>query len=566
MASWDETVDFLVVGSGGGGLTAAIRAHDLGASALVIEKAPVYGGSTAWSGGVIWVPNNLHMDALGIADSPEEGLQYLERITAGSSTPERLRAYVETAPRMMQYLAEHSWLRFQPIEDYPDYYPELPGGKLGGRSCEPCELDALKLGEEFRRQNLHDFEYYFFGFMTSMAHEGKPMMSNSPAGIWILMRETLRYAFNLRARLRGRRNTRLTLGGALVGRGRRSLMDRKLPLWLSTGLRELVLEEGRLVGAVAEREGVRLRIRARRGVLLAAGGFEHNAALRQKYQQDPIGSDWTAGARSNTGDTLAIGEKIGASFDLLEDAWWCPSFKIPGKNFIRLVIFEKNLPGGIIVNQRGERFMNEAAPYNDVVKAIYAANARAPSIPAYLIFDRSFRKKYPVGPVFPSRIQPDWAIPKRTRDWLKKEPTLAGLAREVGIDGERLQRTVQRFNEFARAGKDLDFGRGDSAQDHYYSVLARGPNPNLAPLEKGPYYAVEVWPGDLGTKGGLRTDARARVLDQASAPIPGLFATGNCSAAVMGHSYPGAGGTIGPSMTFGFIAAEEAMGFDPAPS
>jgi len=559
--SWDETVDFLVVGAGGGGMTAAIRAHDLGAETLIVEKAPVYGGSTAWSGGVIWVPNNPCMGELELPDSADEGFSYLERITAGSSTPERLRTYVETAPRMMRYLAAHSWRRFQSIEDYPDYYPELPGGKLGGRSCEPQEFDALELGEEFKNQNLHENRYYIMGFMTSLAREGKPMMSNSLEGIGIFFRELFRYLFNIRARLRGRRNTRLTRGGAIAARARRSLMDREVPLWLSTPLEELVVEEGRVVGAVVRREGKLLRVRARKGVLLAAGGFEQNAELRQKLQPPPIGNEWTAGAPSNTGDTLAIGEKVGAGFDLLDDSWWCPVFKIPGESMIRLIIFEKNLPGGIIVNKRGERFMNEAAPYNDVVKSIYAAHAKVPAIPAYLIFDRNFRLKYPLGPIFPGRMQPDWMVPRRLKTWMLKDRSLTGLARKIGVDAEGLLRTVQHFNVYARAGKDEDFGRGDSAQDHYYSVLSEGPNPNLAPLEKGPFYAIEVWPGDLGTKGGLRTDERARVLDTAGAPIEGLYATGNCTAAVMGHSYPGAGGTIGPSMACGFIAAEEAMGW-----
>ncbi len=559
--SWDETVDFLVVGSGGGGMTAAIRAHDLGAETLVIEKAPVYGGSTAWSGGVIWVPNNPCMGELSQPDSADEGLTYLERITAGSSTRARLQTYVDTAPRMMGYLADHSWLRFQSIEDYPDYYPEQPGGKLGGRSCEPREFDALQLGEEFKHQNLHAYDYYVLGFMTTLASEGKPMMSNSLEGTWTFIRETFRYLFNIRARLRGRRNTRLTLGGAIAARARRSLMDREVPLWLSTPLEELVIEEGRVVGAIVCREGETLRVRARRGVLLAAGGFEQNAELRQELQPPPIGNDWTAGALTNTGDTLAIGEKVGASFDLLDDAWWCPVFKIEGESYNRLIIFEKNLPGGIIVNKRGERFMNEAAPYNDVVKSIYAAHAKAPAIPAYLIFDRSFRSKYPLGPIMPGRMQPDWAVPRRLKSWMVKDRSLTGLARKIGVEAEGLLRTVQHFNADARAGRDEEFGRGDSAQDHYYSVLSDGPNPNLAPLEKGPYYAVEVWPGDLGTKGGLCTDERARVLDTEGAPIEGLYATGNCTAVVMGHAYPGAGGTIGPAMAFGFIAAEEAMGW-----
>jgi 3-oxosteroid 1-dehydrogenase len=561
MVAWDQEVDFLVVGSGAGGLTAAIRACDLGASVLVIEKAPVFGGSSAISGGVVWVPANYMMLRAGIQDSQEEGLRYLEQVTAGSASSKRLRAYVETAPRMLEYLAERSRIRFQMMDDYPDYFAEQEGGKKGGRSCEPQEFDALELGEEFSRQNLHPREIYIMGFMTTLASEGKPLMRNDSQGVRILLREVFRYFFNFRARWRRLPNTRLTLGGALVGRARVSLMDRGMPLWLNTKLEDLVIEQGRAVGVVVEREGEALRIGVRKAVLLAAGGFECNAELRRKYQQAPIGSDWTAGTRSNMGDTIAIGERIQAAFDLMEDAWWCPVFRIPDEEKPRVVIFERSLPGSIVVNSRGERFMNEAQPYNDAVKRIYAANSsEASTIPAYLIFDRRFRRKYAVGPVFPASMQPDWALAKNRKGFLRRDATLEGLARQLGIDPERLSNTVERFNGFARSGEDLDFGRGDSAQDRYYTVRADGPNPNLAEIAKPPFYAVEMWPGDLGTKGGLRTDEHARVLRESGEVIPGLYATGNCSAAVMGHSYPGAGGTIGPAMTFGFRAAEHAVG------
>jgi 3-oxosteroid 1-dehydrogenase len=561
MSAWDQEVDFLVVGSGAGGMTAAIRACDLGASVLVVEKAPVFGGSSAISGGVVWVPANHLMSRAGISDSREEGFRYLECVTAGSSSSKRLRAYVETAPRMLEYLDEHSRIRFQMMDDYPDYFAEQPGGKSGGRSCEPQEFDALELGEEFGRQNLHPREIYIFGFMTTLASEGKPLMRNDAQGVRILLREFFRYFFNFKARWRRLPNTRLTLGGALVGRARVSLMDRGVPLWLNTRLEDLVVEQGRVVGAVVEREGELRRIGARTGVLLAAGGFECNAELRRQYQPAPIGSDWTAGTRSNVGDTIAIGERLEAAFDLMEDSWWCPVFRVPGEEKPRVLIFERSLPGSIVVNSRGERFMNEAQPYNEAVKCVYASNSpETSSIPAYVIFDRRFRRKYAVGPVFPGVMQPDWALPKKREGFLRSDATLEGLARQIGIDPEGLSKTVQRFNGFARSGKDLDFGRGETAQDRYYTVRAEGPNPNLAEIAKPPFYAAELWPGDLGTKGGLCTDEHARVLRESNDVIPGLYATGNCSAAVMGHTYPGAGGTLGPAMAFGFRAAEHAAG------
>jgi len=558
--SWDHEVDFLVVGAGGGGLTAAIRAHDLGASTLIVEKSNLYGGSTALSGGVVWVPNNRYMAAAGLADSCDAGLRYLQKVTEGISSPECLRAYVETAPRMLDYLAERTHVRFQTLADYPDYYPEQDGGASGGRSCEPEAFDARRLGAEFEHQRVHPREYMIWGWLAVRAIEGKSLMRADWRGQAILAREALKYFLDLPERLRGRLNRRLTLGGALVARLRLSLMERQVPLWLDTPLRDLVLDGSRVAGAVLERNGKGLRVRARRGVLLAAGGFEHNAELRRRYQQEPTGSDWTAGSESNTGDTLEIGQHVGAAFDLLDDAWWCPVTQVPGEPFRRVVLFEKNLPGSIIVNQKGERFMNEAAPYNDVGKSMYRAHQEGvPAIPGHLVFDAVFRSRYSAGPIFPGRMQPDHRIPERYRGFLTRAETLDELAHAIGVDAGGLTKTIARFNELARNGKDLDFHRGESRQDRFYTLYAGAPNPNLAPIEKPPFYSLKVWPGDLGTKGGLRTDAHAGVLRGSGDAIPGLYATGNCTASIMGRTYPGAGGTIGPAMTFGFIAAEHSL-------
>jgi 3-oxosteroid 1-dehydrogenase len=246
----------------------------------------------------------------------------------------------------------------------------------------------------------------------------------------------------------------------------------------------------------------------------------------------------------------------------MDEAWWCPSMLVPSQDTARIVIYEKNLAGGIIVDRRGRRFMNEAKPYNDVGKSMYRANtSEGLAIPAFLVFDGTYRRKYACGPMMPGSTVPDWALPKVLEgNFFEKSQTLDGLARKIGVDADGLIETVRRFNEFARTGKDPDFGRGDSLQDRYYTSKADGPNPSLGPIEKPPFYAVKVYPGDLGTKGGFRTDARSRVLTDTDEIIPGLYAAGNCSAAAMGRTYPGAGGTIGPAMTFGYIAAEHALG------
>jgi 3-oxosteroid 1-dehydrogenase len=562
MASWDHSVDFLVVGSGAAGMTAAVRAHDLGGDTLVVEKAATYGGSTSLSGGVVWVPNNPLMARAGIGDSAEEGLRYLETVTAGSSTTEKLRAYLETAPRMMETLAECSHVRFECVVNYPDYYPEEPGSKPGGRSCEPAVFDGLQLGDEFVRMGVPDKSHFVLGGrLTVKASEGKMLMAGGSRVIGFMLRGLLSYYTNFRARLERLGNTDLSLGSALIGRLRLSLMDRNVPLWLETPLEDLVIDEGRIVGAVVRREGRPLRIEAKKGVLLAAGGFERNLEMRQRYQPPPASDRWTAGCGTNTGDTVAPAVARGASLDLMDEAWWCPSMLLPFQDDARVMIYEKSLAGGIIVDRSGRRFMNEAGPYNDIGKSMYRANtSEDQAIPAFFVFDRGYRKKYSCGPMMPSKAKPDWALPKAWEgSFFEKSETLEGLARKIGVDADGLIETVRRFNEFARTGKDLDFGRGDNVQDLYYTVKSEGPNPSLGPLEEPPFYAVKVYPGDLGTKGGLRTDARARVLTDSDEVIPGLYAAGNCSAVVMGRTYPGAGGTIGPAMTFGYIAAEHAL-------
>lgn len=302
-----------------------------------------------------------------------------------------------------------------------------------------------------------------------------------------------------------------------------------------------------------------MTILARAGVLLAAGGFERNLEMRREYQQHPITASWTAGCPHNLGDGIRMGEAVGGSLDLMDEAWWTPVTMLPN-DYAWLLVVEKSMPGSIIVNKAGRRFTNEAAPYGDVVHQIYARNqVDAPTVPSYLVFDARYRRSYPCGPLGPAKLQPDSAVGRRLRrEFLHKASTLGELAERIGVDAAGLTQTVERFNKQARAGRDDDFGRGESGYDLYYSDAKIGPNSSLAPLTEAPFYAIAVYPGDLGTKGGLRTDAHARVLSAEDKVIEGLYATGNCSAAVMGTSYPGAGGTIGPAMTFGYLAAAHA--------
>jgi 3-oxosteroid 1-dehydrogenase len=567
VTTWNKSVDFLVIGSGAAGMTAAVRAHDLGGETLVVEKAPHYGGTTAVSGGVVWVPNNPLMQQLGISDSPEEALQYLEAITRGTSTTERLRTYVDAGPNMMRFMLDNTRVEFACLDDYPDYYPEVEGAKLGGRSCEPVLFDALQLGNEFQRMHPRPLEKQvpLGGRVLFGAADGHKILTGEISVARFMIKGLISYYTNFRARRLGRVHTGLTLGAALIGRLRLSLMDRGVPLWLSAPLKELFTEGDRVVGALVEKDGKPFRIEARKGVLVAAGGFEGSAEKRQKYQRAPTSEKWTGGSAFNTGDTIDLGVAVGASLDLMDDAWWCPCVVAPYPDCSPawIMIFEKNSPGSLIVDRAGKRFMNEAATYNDVVKNMYSANTPDnPTIPAHFVFDKSYRKNRSCGPMLPI---PDALLPKKLQNgFYQKDATLEGLARKIGVDPHGLVDTVRRYNRFAETGKDEDFGRGESPQDLYYAGKSDLPNPSIGPVAKPPFYAVEIYPGDLGTKGGFRTDSRARVLTEADEPILGLYAAGNCSAAVMGRTYPGAGATIGPAMTFGFIAAEDALGDGPA--
>ncbi|MFW2386840.1 MAG: FAD-binding protein, partial [Polyangiales bacterium] len=351
-------------------------------------------------------------------------------------------------------------------------------------------------------------------------------------------------------------------GNSLMGRLLFSLKERHVPTWLDTGVQELVFEDGKVVGAVLDKGGESVRVKANRGVVLAAGGFSRNLEMREKYQRHPITTEWTAGTPSNTGDAITMGRDAGGALGLMDEAWWTPVSLVPKSPFSWVLVVEKSLPHGLFVNQAGKRFTNEAAPYIDVVNGMYddVAKTGASEPRWFHIFDATYRKSSIAGPVAPGKVMPDKRLPRRYRDgnFLYKADTLDELSEQLKIPAATVKSTVARFNEYAVKGEDPDYNRGWSAQDRYYGDPNVKPNCSLGPIETGPFYAVQIYPGDLGTKGGLITDAQARVLKEDGQTIPGLYAAGNSTASVMGRTYPGAGGTIGPALTFGFLAAEAA--------
>jgi 3-oxosteroid 1-dehydrogenase len=546
MTTEQAEFDVVVVGSGAAGMTAALTAAHRGLTVVVLEKTGYFGGSTARSGGGIWAPGNEVLRRAGVRDTPELARAYLAHVVGGHASAARQAALLEHGPAMLALVRAAAPVDFAWVPGYADYYPEAPGGLAAGRSVEPVPLDGRLLGDELVHLNPPYLPAPDGVAITQANYRWLSLGPRHPRAMLAGARVGARLA---RARLFRRRP--LSMGQALAAGLRAGLLAREVPVWLNTPLTGLRIADGRVTGVEVTRDGVPGVVSARRGVVLAAGGFERSQPLRQEYQRAPIGTEWTTGSAGNTGDAITAGEAAGAALDLMDDAWWGPSIPLPGGPYFCLA--ERSLPGSLLVNGAGQRFVNEAAPYVDVVHAMYDGHAAGPAhIPAWLIFDERYRSTY----VFAGR-PPGRALPRRWYEAgaVHSAPTIAGLAAQLDLDPAALAKTVARFGEFAAGGRDEDFCRGDSAYDRYYGDPRQRPNPCLAPLARPPFYAVQIVPGDLGTKGGLRTDERARVLRADGAPIPGLYAAGNTSAAVMGRSYAGAGATIGPAMTFGYLAA-----------
>lgn len=542
-------------------MIASVVADIEGARSLVIEKTDKFGGTTALSGGVIWIPDNDDMKSQGIDDSVEDALSYL-RAVVGDDVPEsKLLAYIEHAPDMLRYLAKHTHLRFQAATSYGDYYPELPGAKPGGRSMEILPINRRQLGDDMDNQRFPPWINQGFMRYSNTVKELREVMDMTWRGKFYMARSIIRYHLDFAARRRGDGiDNRMTLGRGLVAGCRQAMQRRDIPLWLNTEALELLKDDGRVVGLRARREGKEINIRAHRGVLFAAGGMGHNTEMRQRYGQLPTGESFSSESPANVGDAQRMGLDIGAALAFMGSAWWTPSVKTPEGDMLAL-ISGKSMPGSVFVDSLGKRFCNEAAPYEDITKAQWAHHrAGIACVPCHMVFDARFRHEYLAGPIPPGKVQPDDKLPEAIQrsGFLTKADSIAELARKIGVDAEGLADTVARNNRYAVTGKDLDFGRGDSAHDRYYSDPSITPNPNIAPIERAPFYAIKIYPGDLGTKGGLKCDEFARVLDSNDQPIEGLYVTGNSAGSVMGDSYPGAGSTIGPAMTFGYIAARHA--------
>ena len=565
--NWDYEYDVVVVGSGNGALTSALCAHDGGAKTLVIEKSDQFGGTSATSGGGVWIPNNRYAKAENVDDSDQDARDYINSVSPkGKINEDLIETYIIEGPRMIDYLHENSIVKYRNLSYYPDYFPDNPGGKGGNRSMEPEPISGTKLGNDLAKlREQHPQTAFTMGpiNMNFTQVEGQLLLGALPGWKSLFAKLITKYILDIPMRFKwGWKDRRLTMGNAGVARLILSLKDRDVDLWIDTGMTDLIENKGKVIGIKANKYGSEINIKANKGVILASGGFEKDQNLREQYLPQPTNSDWSAGNIYNTGDALKVALKLGADTHQMDTGWWSTVMKVPNQEKGWLSMVDKSMPGNYTVNKNGERFSNESQNYVSFVDDMFKQYAEGnPCAPCYMIFDSNFRKNRPCGPLLQGTMQPDSSVPKEwwTPSFLSKADTLEKLAEIVGIDPRGLLKTQAKVNKFSKTGKDLDLKRGDSVYDRYYGDPSVTPNPCLASLDKGPFYCMVLYPGEMGTAGGLVIDVNARVLKADGVAIPGLYACGNCTTALL-PKYPGPGSTLGPAMTFGYLAAKHITG------
>jgi len=541
---WDFKADVVVLGSGGAALTAAIAAHDFGARDVVIlEKSNMVGGTTAMSGGMLWIPNNLYQIESGDTDSEEDIVAYLDSLAPDMLDPETLSAFLEAGPEMIRYFADKTPVRFHAYPGFPDYQPYMPGAKVhGGRCLDNDAFSFEKLGIWATRVNPTKMRYPVRGSLLE-------------AATGALDAETL--AYREKHDYRG-------LGQALIGALLQAILEREIPIQFEKRARHLIKDGKRIIGVIAEGTHDDIRVCARNGVVIATGGFEWNQELVTTFLRGPLTGP--VSVPENEGDGLLMAIEAGAKLGNMQNAWWQQTVleqkaqhRDAKPNYI-LASDERARPGAILVNRAGKRFVNEAANYNAMGLSLPAFDAGTHTyynLPYWLIFDQRCKDR---NPIFTS--EPGEEVPP----YVMKADTLEELAGIAGIDARGLQETVARFNDLVRKGHDDDFNRGDNTYDNWCfwgDQAFEPPHCTLGVLDQAPYYAAKMEAGALGTCGGPKTDGNAQVLDWDDHPIPGLYAAGNAMAAALMHAYPGAGGTLGPGMTFGYIAGRHAATYAP---
>jgi len=549
--------DVLVAGSGCSGMSAAITARYRGLDVLIVEKEPRFGGTTARSGGWLWIPGTSLAKVYGIEETPEQARTYLRHEAGNNFDAARVDAFLRAGPEAVDFFTSKTALRFDMPLVFPDYHAEAPGGAQGGRSMVTRPFDGRELGDLIKTLGMPLPELTVFGMMLGSGKEIIHFMrvtKSLNSAVYVAKRLS-RHLMDV---LRYGRGMTLTNGNALAGRLAKSAQDLKIPMWLSSPVGELTVEDGTVTGAIVSREGRDVRVRARQGVVLACGGFPHDVERRKKmFPHAPTGNEhFSPGPTGNTGDGLRLAEGAGGHVEdrLPNAAAWVPvslTTRKDGSKGVMPHFIDRAKPGVIAVMRDGKRFANEGNSYHDFVQAMVKAAKPGEEIAAYLVCDHKTLRKYGLGcvPPFPMPLGHHLKT-----GYLMRGDTLEALAAKAGIDAKAFTETVKQFNATASLGHDSAFGKGSKAYNRYQGDALHGPNPCVAPIENGPFYAIKMVVGDLGTYAGIVTDENARALDAEGRVIPGLYAAGNDMASIMGGNYPGAGITLGPALTFGYIA------------
>jgi 3-oxosteroid 1-dehydrogenase len=552
-----ESYDVIVVGSGSAAAMSALRAAELGLSVLIVEKAHKYGGTSATSGGVVWIPN--HQLAKN-DDSREQALKYLTHLIKVPIQRERLEAFVDQGPEMVRFMKAVG-IPIMPAT-WPDYFAGAPCAR-SDRSLICDTFDGRELGDKFTLMREQFTRFKLFNRYAMDLPEFFVISTRGKGYIRAFLKILWRYWTDFGTRSLSRRDRRFTSGSALMGHLYKRIFDRGVEVRLETKLDELVVTDGKVSAVKVSNFGRRYQINAKHGVILCAGGFEWNQELRDRFFTVPgLTRHSSTPEDANRGEALMAGMKIGAATEHTESGWWIPTMHMPmpvTSNFeeIHQAAFDVGRPHSVCVNRNGVRFVDEASSYDEFGVAMVADQLKTgANTPCWLVFDAVFRTKFTAGGFMPTALMPDRAIPPDYWDhYIFKADTIEALAAKIHVPVDALKKTVANMNEYAKTGIDPEFGRGGNDYDRMFGDFNVTPNPCLGPIAKPPYYAVAINLGDLGTKGGLKTDALARVLDGQGRPIPNLYAAGNNSGSPFGNVYPGAGGTIGPAMTFGFVAA-----------
>jgi succinate dehydrogenase/fumarate reductase flavoprotein subunit len=557
MAQENMTVDVLVVGSGASGMATAITAASQGLKVLVVEKEPMYGGTTARSGGWLWIPGTRLATEQGIREPAGAAKTYLRHETTTHFDEKRVDAFLENGPKAIDFFTRNTCVQFDMPAVFPDYHAEAPGGQQGGRSMVTRPFNGRELGPRVKQLAPPLPELTVFGMMLGSGPEIKHFMRafKSPTSFWYVTRRLAKHFIDVVTTGRG---MTLTNGNALAGRLAKAAMDLDIPVWLSSPVSKLVVEQGGVAGALVQHEGKTLRINATKGVVLACGGFPYDVERRkQLFPHAPTGREhFSPSPATNTGDGLRLAEAVGGRVDgtIPHAAAWVPTSvttRPDGTHGAMPHFIDRAKPGVIAVTAQGSRFTNEGNSYHDFVQAMVRASAGQPEVSAWLLCDHRALRSYGLGCVAPAPLP----IGRHLRSgYLQRGATVSELASRIGIEPRTLEATVAQFNAAAQLGDDPAFGKGSKAYNRYQGDALVTPNPCVAPLEHGPYYAIKLVVGDIGTFAGLVTDERTRVLGDAGLPIQGLYAVGNDAASVMGGNYPGAGITLGPALTFGYVA------------